>query len=288
MNNIKVSVCMVTYAQEQFIGQAIESVVMQKVNFPFELVIGEDCGPDKTRNICLEYKEKYPEIIKLNLQEKNRGPQNNFIDTYNQCQGKYIAICEGDDYWTDPYKLQKQVDFMEQHPDFSMCAHTASTLMSGVLDEIKLDKSVLTTSDLIEQDWGIMTASILFRKDMFDLPEWYGKIKNGDYGLQLLLSLKGNIGYLPDNMSVYRQHFGGVSSTLKPLNQAAWLTFLLDEFNKYTKGKYKKLIKNKINRMYKGQIAFAKQYQLRKQALVLTFYHIFSPILPFAIKYLRK
>lgn len=279
---------MVTYAHEKFISQAIESIVMQKTDFPFELVIGEDCGPDKTREVCIKYQKKYPDIIKLNFRDKNVGPQQNFINTYNLCQGKYVAICEGDDYWTDPYKLQKQVDFMEQNTDFSLCAHAANTLMGDTLEENKLNKSRLNTEDIINEDWGIMTASILFRKDTFIIPDWFSQIKNGDYGLQLLVSLKGDIGYLPDNMSVYRRHQGGVSTSLKPLNQAAWLSFLLCEFDKYTKGEYRPLIKKKISRTFKKLIAFAKEYQLRKQAAVIIAFSLFVPIFPFAIKKLRK
>lgn len=287
-SELLVSVCMVTYNQEKFIAEAIESVLMQQTDFAFELVIGEDHGTDRTLEICQSYQEKYPDIIKLNIRDHNIGAQPNFINTYNLCQGKYVAICEGDDYWTDPLKLQKQVSFMEQHPDYSMCAHAASTLMCGQLDEHKLDKSELTTEDILIQDWGIMTASILLRKEDFTIPDWFVKIKNGDMGMQLLVSLKGKIGYLPDNMSVYRIHFGGMSSTLKPLNQAAWLTYLLYEFDKYTKGKYKSLIKKRISKMFGKQISFAKEYKLRKQAAILYLYRIFSPICPFAIKRLRK
>ena len=286
--NICVSVCMVTYNQEKYITEAIESIVCQQTNFRFELVIGEDCGTDKTRDICIEYQKKYPAIIRLNLPQQNVGAQANFNKTLSLCQGKYVAICEGDDYWTDPYKLQKQVDLMETHPDFSMCAHASNILMCDHFDECKIDKSMLTTEDLIGEDWGIMTASILFRRDMSSTPDWFNKVVNGDYALQLLLSLKGNIGYLPDNMSVYRQHFGGVSATLKPFNQTAWIVFLLDEFNKYTNGRYKSLIFARIKRIYKKQIYYAKGYGLRRVAVKLKFYQLLTPIAPFLIKSQRK
>lgn len=287
-NDIVVSVCMITYNHELFISEAIDSIVTQKANFKFELVIGEDCSTDRTREICIEYKEKYPDIIRLLLPDKNLGMMPNFIETINSCKGKYIALCEGDDYWTDAHKLQKQVDLMEQYPDYSMSAHAASILMCEQFDEQKLDKSVLTLEDIIAEDWGIMTASILFRKDALDIPEWFSTIKNGDYGLQLLLSLKGNIGYLADNMCVYRQHFGGVSSTLKPLNQTAWIIYLLYTFDKYTNHKYGRIIKDRIKRVYKKQIYYAKGYSLRKAAAVLMIYQLLVPINPYFIKRLRK
>ncbi|MBQ9947543.1 MAG: glycosyltransferase [Oscillospiraceae bacterium] len=113
-----VSVGLMTYNHGEFIGKAIESVLMQEVNFPFELVIAEDCSTDNTREIILEYKEKYPDVIRLLLQDENVGMKQNSNDLRRACWGKYRANLEGDDYWIDPSKLQKQVDFLESNPDF--------------------------------------------------------------------------------------------------------------------------------------------------------------------------
>jgi len=121
MNSLPVvSVYMITYNHESYIAQAIEGIMMQQTDFPIELVIGEDCSTDRTREICLEYQDKYPEIIRLLLPEKNIGIYKNSKSTFIECKGKYIAICEGDDYWTDPLKLQKQVYFLETRPDFAL------------------------------------------------------------------------------------------------------------------------------------------------------------------------
>lgn len=286
-----VSICCITYNQEQYINECIEGFLLQKTSFPIEILIHDDASMDNTGRIIKEYKEKYPDLITIICQTENKYSKGiRVIKEYlfPIAKGKYIALCEGDDYWTDPYKLQKQVDFMEQHPNFSMCSHASQILMCGHFDESNIGISELTTETLISEDWGLMTASLLFRKDKLETPEWYGQVKNGDYALQLLLSLKGKIGYLPDDMCVYRQHLGGVSATLKPLNQTAWIIFLLDEFNKYTNGKYKKLIKARIRRIYKKQIYYAKGYSLRKAAAVLTFYQVLVPIAPFLIKSLRK
>jgi len=106
---IKVSVLMITYNHEKYIREAIDGVLMQKTDFPIELIIGEDCSTDNTREIVIEYTKKHPEIVKPQLPNENRGMQNNFMGIYNAALGKFIALCEGDDYWTDPYKLQKQV-----------------------------------------------------------------------------------------------------------------------------------------------------------------------------------
>ena len=284
-----VSVSMITYNHEKFIAEAIEGVAMQKTNFQFELVIGEDCSTDNTRAICIEYQKKYPDIIKLRLPETNQGMMKNWISNIESGQGKYIALCDGDDYWTDPYKLQKQVDFMEANPDFALCSHSTYTLMCGHLDEnIEMERDILTTEDLISKDWGLLTASIFFRKDAHKTPDWYYTVKNGDYALQLIVSLSGKIKFLPEYMGVYRQHLGGMSSTLKPLNQTAWMIYLLHAFDKYTDSKFKKTIIERIKRIYRIQIYYAKGYSLRKAAAVLTFFQKLVFLNPFMIESKRK
>lgn len=287
--NIMVSVSMITYNHEKFIAEAIEGVVMQKTDFPFELVIGEDCSTDQTRSICIAYQKKYPDIIRLRLPETNQGMMLNWINNISNGKGKYIALCDGDDYWSDPYKLQKQFDFMEANPDYALCSHATHTLMCGVLDEnVDIEKDTLTTEDLIKKDWALLTASLFFRKDAHKTPDWYYTVKNGDYALQLIVSLSGKIKFLPEYMAVYRQHLGGMSSTLKPLNQTAWMIYLLDEFNKYTHQKFRKIIIERIRRMYKLQIYYAKGYSLRKAAVILTIYQKLAFLNPFLLKSKRK
>lgn len=110
-NRMKVSVLMITYNHEKFIAQAIDSILMQQVNFDYEIVIGEDCSTDGTRAIVIQYQKEYPDKIRLLLPEENLGMHKNFVQTFRACQGEYIALLEGDDYWTSPRKLQKQVDF---------------------------------------------------------------------------------------------------------------------------------------------------------------------------------
>jgi len=280
---------MITYNHEKYIAEAIESVVSQKTTFPFELVIGEDCSTDNTRAICIEYQKKYPDIIRLRLNEANEGMMLNWINNINYGQGEYTALCDGDDYWTDPYKLQKQFDFMEANPDFALCSHSVYTLMCGHLDEnIEMERDVLTTEDILRKDWGLLTASIFFRKSAHKTPGWYYTVKNGDYALQLIVSLSGKIKFMSEYMAVYRQHLGGMSSTLKPLNQTAWMVYLLHEFDKYTKHGFKKVIIERIKRMFKIQVYYAKGYSLRKAAVILTIYQKLIAINPFLIESRRK
>lgn len=211
-NQIIVSVCMITYNHESYISDAIEGVLMQKTTFPFELIIGEDCSTDNTKSICLEYQQKYPEIIKLRLPEKNLGVMPNFIQTLNAGSGKYIAICEGDDYWTDPLKLQKQVQFMEENDKYSFCFHNATIYYEDSNSSEDFNKNrksrSYTTNDLLINGWFIPTASILLRTTMLPnpFPRWYYDIYNGDYGLELLLSKKANFFYLNEKMCVYRKN----------------------------------------------------------------------------------
>lgn len=284
------SVALITYNQEEFITECIEGMVNQQTDFPFEIVIGEDCSTDKTRAICLKYKELYPDLIRLILPEKNLGMMGNWINTINSCEGKYVAICEGDDYWIDNLKLQKQVDFLEHHPDYSLCS-TASQLLAYSEKEyqsIDIKKDTLTTKDVLEEDWGIMTATIVFRKNALEMPDWFKKVKNGDYSLQLLVSLSGKLKCLPDYTSVYRKHVGGVSSSLTAFNQATWIIYLLWEFNKQTNKKYLSEIKTKIKRVYKNQLQFAKEYNLRRAYWKLVLFRSLFIVNPFLIKDYRK
>ena len=123
--NIMVSICCITYNHENFIRDAIEGFLMQQTNFDYEIIIANDCSPDNTDSFVKKYINNHPKgkLIKYFRHDKNIGVMPNFIFALKQCTGKYIALCEGDDYWTDPYKLQKQVDFLEANLDYTICFH---------------------------------------------------------------------------------------------------------------------------------------------------------------------
>ena len=124
-NNLLVSVCMITYNHASFVREAIEGVLSQKTHFKFELIISDDVSSDNTREICESYQRDYPEIIRLVFREQNLGICKNFYQTLSLAKGQYVAVCEGDDYWTDPYKLQKQIDYLSVHPSAIMLYHNA-------------------------------------------------------------------------------------------------------------------------------------------------------------------
>ncbi len=128
MNEVIVSACIISYNHEDFIGKCLDGALKQKVNFNYEIVVCVDKSTDNTLRICEEYQEKYPQTIKLYPRENNLGMIGNWIQSISDCQGKYIALCEGDDYWTDPLKLQKQVDILEANPRLSGCFHIVTDI----------------------------------------------------------------------------------------------------------------------------------------------------------------
>lgn len=213
-DRILCSVLMITYNHEKYIAQAIDSVLMQRTNFDFEIVIGEDCSTDRTREIVLEYKAKHPDKIKLLLQEKNVGIHKNFTQTILSCKGKYIALLEGDDYWTDEYKLQRQVDFLENNPDFVLCFENTID-QNEISNENKISDpnfDVLVLKDLIRDGWFMRTGSIVFRNNVIkQFPEWYFKYRSTDYILHILLAQHGKIKFINQRSSVYRINEGGIT-----------------------------------------------------------------------------
>ncbi len=207
---VKVSVLMLTYNHSKYIADAIESVIRQKTNFPFELVIGEDCSTDDTARICREYQEKYPEIIRLTTSAENIGLQENFIRTYHQCTGKYMAICEGDDFWINKSKLQIQADFLDQHEEYSACFHRALNYYqedgSKSIGNGGYQKKVNTVLDIINSN-PITNVTVMFRRGLFgELPSWFSQVTSYDFAIHVLNAEQGDIYFMNKVMAVYRQH----------------------------------------------------------------------------------
>ncbi|GAA3951340.1 glycosyltransferase family 2 protein [Hymenobacter algoricola] len=220
-----VSICCITYNHEAFLAQAIESVLKQQTDFAVELVIGEDCSPDGTRQIALDYQSRYPGQVRVLLPEKNLGIMRNLMTTMAACTGRYVAFLEGDDYFTDPHKLQRQVDVMRAQPDCTLCIHDAEVFWQDnsapaylfstkYATLLPAHEARITQADLVEYGWGIPSASMVFRRDsILPLPEWFQGVFSGDYTLQLLSTRRGYIYWLPQVMSRYRLHAGGVMQT---------------------------------------------------------------------------
>mgnify|MGYP003384205182 CR=1 FL=1 len=218
-SNITVAVYMICYNHEDYIEQAIESIMVQKTNFQYKLFIGEDCSTDKTRTICISLKKKHPNKIELLLQDKNIGPSKNAQKTYDLCfrsNAKYIAMCEGDDYWTDPHKLQKQVDFLEANPDFNISFHNASIWENSEILPQKIypnnRKEIISFVDLMKGDYTKTCCSV-FRNNL-DLSK---KPLNIIQDTTLFLSCLENgakAHYMDEDMAVYRKHDGGIYSLI--------------------------------------------------------------------------
>jgi glycosyltransferase involved in cell wall biosynthesis len=217
-----VSVSMITYRHARYIGQAIEGVVQQKTSFPFELVIGEDCSPDGTREIVFEYAKKYPNIVRVIASDKNVGMKINGLRTLRACQGKYVAFCEGDDYWHNPEKLQKQADYLESHSDCGLVysSYDVYHVTSGkrIVDFIKYRKwdmpDAPTIIDLLEskggRSRGITTCTVMARRklltDLIDADPYIhqnDKFPMGDTQLWAEMSTKSRLHFLPESLATH-------------------------------------------------------------------------------------
>jgi len=195
MNQILVSVWMITYNHENYIRESIDSILMQETDFEYEIVIGEDCSTDGTRKILLEYKDKYPEKFKLLLHDKNIGIVDNMLTTFKACSGKYVAMLEGDDCWTDPAKLQKQVDFLEDNSEYIVSYHNIELITpegkhikdAGYYrdydsDTMKIGRAEMQTSCTVYRNFDLGFPSYFKDAYLFDpflihLAGFHGKAK---------------------------------------------------------------------------------------------------------------
>ncbi|MCF8268657.1 MAG: glycosyltransferase [Crocinitomicaceae bacterium] len=218
-----VSVIMITYMHEAFIAQAIEGVLMQEVDFPVELIIADDCSPDQTSQIIKTYIETHPNghWIRYTRHERNKGMMPNFVWALEQASGKYIALCEGDDYWIDKSKLSRQRDFMNANSGFSFCFSNISHV-----DEYKNALSInwpdrnenfVLTRRMLGEEYLIPSPTIFFVSSCLKIRsmEKLETAPLGDYVLSSLLLMRGHGFYCPYKMATYRHHKNGVFSELE-------------------------------------------------------------------------
>lgn len=253
--DILVSINCITYNHEEYIAEALDSFLMQKTNFKYEILIHDDASTDRTQQIIEEYKKKYPDIIKPILQKDNQQSKGVKKISYRfnntRAKGKYIAICEGDDYWTDPYKLQKQIDYLEGNPECTMCFHAAEIINSNKKVKTTMrpynNNKICSIEDIIIGGGGFCpTQAIIYRKYCMDNPpELYFKAPVGDYPLQMIVSSQGYAYYINEVMSVYRKVMSNGSSwsnsnksVEKNKKLYKELNYMLDEFDKYSNQKY--------------------------------------------------
>ena len=261
-----VSVCTITYNHEKFIRQAIEGVLSQKCNFKFEMVIGEDCSKDGTRKIIEEYAAKYPDIIVPLYEEKNIGAKLNATKTLEHCRGKYIAFLEGDDYWTDPFKLQKQFDFMEANPGYTICFTRVAEKNENGGDSSgrfpELTKDDFTFEDVVMfENCFIPTPTLFFVNALpKPMPAFYTQAMSGDIALHLLISDLGNIKCLPGITAIYREHSGGITKTeIQKKESYRELFKLYENVNEYFNFKHDKLFRTRLLQMSKIRLIFGSK-----------------------------
>jgi len=217
-SEIIVSVQMLSYQHVEYIRMALDSILMQKVNFKYEIVIGDDCSTDGSQLLLLDYKKRYPDIFKLILHKKNVGTMKNVISVLKHCNGKYIAFLECDDFWTDEYKLQIQVDFLNDNKDFAACYHNTNVIGDDK-KECRLYKAAHYDITSFEQYFkyipAIPTASLIMRNFIRDSNcyQYFTKTKYiGDRIVHALILLHGKIKYIDKTMCAYRYITNGNTS----------------------------------------------------------------------------
>lgn len=258
MQDPTVSVCVITYNQENYIKQCLDSIIIQKTNFDFEIVIGEDCSLDSTATIVKNYANSNSRINFLNT-EKNLGVIANFIRSLRACKGKYIAFCEGDDYWIDENKLQKQVDFLELHTEYGgVCTNNRWFLEDkNTFKDSILEEGIITLEDLVNSN-KINSQTILFRKELIKDLNWLKSLNIGDWPLHLLITSQQPYYRLPEITTIYRVHEGGVHSLLKEefkiRNRVDVLIAVLKSVN--ITNDQKDLLKSSIKKLLKQLIGY--------------------------------
>jgi len=219
---MKLSVRLLAYNHAPYIAQAIEGILMQRVNFDYEIVIGEDESNDGTREIVADYARRYPELIRVHWRSRadamhidgKISGRFNFIETLRDCRGEYIAMLDGDDQWTDPTKLQTQVDFLEQHPHYSLSFHSVTVRFEEEGREIEgyvHQEDTYDVEDVISMTCSLPTCSVVFRRGTPIIPEWLDqRFPMGDLPLHVYNALRGPVGYVNKVMGLYRVHQGGI------------------------------------------------------------------------------
>ena len=220
MNNMKVSVIMMTYNHQDFIEDAIKGVLMQKTDFDFHLIVSNDVSNDASHEVIENYLVKHPQKDKVTnyYHLENKGMVGNALWCINQSQSEYIAICEGDDIWTDPYKLQKQVEILDKNPEYSMvCGDVNIVDEQGkfVRRRFSFEKDFGIDSNYLLKNNHITTCTVMIRKSSLDLSVVVSGINFLDKFLWLSLLSKGSCYFLNDVLSSYRIHSGGIYSKLR-------------------------------------------------------------------------
>jgi glycosyltransferase involved in cell wall biosynthesis len=264
-----VSVLIITYNHDPYIADAIEGVISQKIGFPIELIIGEDCSTDNTRSIVLDYQRLYPKLIRVIYSDRNVGMQKNFQRVHEAARANYIAICEGDDVWTDDRKLDKQIGIMESEPDCSIVFHAAEIFREreGTVNIKHYGSSVKTFSldeVILAHPSLITTASLMMRRTLIEpIPRWVTDCEVGDYPFTVHCASRGKVIYLPDVMCRYRHgvpgswsvRSGGIEPRKKIVDSILWM---LNEFLRETGNEASEAVRKRQRKFIMMYLYFSK------------------------------
>ena len=270
-NEIKplVSICCLVYNHEQYLRDCFEGFVKQQTTFPFEILVHDDASTDHSADIIHEYTEKYPNLFKPIYQKENqysKGVKISFEYQYPRAQGKYIALCEGDDYWTDAHKLQMQLDWLEAHPEDSMCCSNAAILSSNKelnWSRYKKDTDIPINDMILGGGEFIQTCTILFRKNLlYNYPQCCKGCAVGDYPLQLWSVLNGKVHYFASKTGAYRvNHPGSWSKAQTNYSKSIpiWTSILkmIDDLDSLTSQQHHKIFQLQQERFIVIQSCYA-------------------------------
>ena len=212
---VLLSVCIRTHNQERFIREALDSVLCQKTTFAFEVIVSDDASSDGTVAILQEYASRYPGVVRLLMSETNLGGPNNLKRVIEASQAKYITCLDGDDFYTDAYKLQKQVDLLEVNPEYAACFHNtwmvdALGSKQGLFNKPNFH-AVHDAREFIRERWFVPIHTAVLRREYVEFPEWYDKVMNDDYVVHLSVAKHGAYYYMSDVMVAYRRHEQNIS-----------------------------------------------------------------------------
>ena len=216
-SSCRVSVAMVACNQERYVAEALDSVLAQRVAFPFEIVIADDASQDGTPRILEEYAARHGNI-RLLLAAQKRGMAGNYVAALSACRGAFVAMLDGDDYWSSPDKLERQVAFLDRHPDCAICFHDATKVFDGTSrPPVPFcppgQPPFAGLHELLAANF-LPTSSVMYRRDEAGVPDWLLELRFVDWPLHILNARRGSIGYLPEAMSVYRIHPEGDWSSM--------------------------------------------------------------------------
>lgn len=259
LRDVRVSVAMTTYNHAPYIAQAVEGVLAQETTFPVEIIVGDDCSTDGTRDVLRDLQRRYPRRLQLVLPARNLGGGGKalFARTLELASGDYVASMDGDDYWTAPHKLQRQVELLEAHPDCSMCFHDVMEVrQDGSAPPRRVNRTTppprIGMRHVLRHDVVIPACAPLFRREVIcPLPDWYFQVHYGDTPLYVMAAEHGRIAYLDEVMGVYRIHAGGMWTGLSSdARRHESLIAFYEQLDVATKRRYAAVIRGVVTRTW--------------------------------------